>query len=419
VLSTLRTAFRIQDLRKRIFFTFWMLVILRIGTHISVPGLDPQAIAQLFKEGTIFSFLDLFSGGAFKQFSIFAMSVTPYVNASIIVQLLTVVIPSWEKLQKEGPEGQKKLNQYMRYGTVILALIQAYGMAVSFRQAVIAPSFWNYTLIALTLTAGTAFVMWLGEQITEKGIGNGISLIIFAGIVSRLPGGLGNGLALLRSGRISVLNVLILVVIGLLVIAAVVAIQEGQRKVPVQYAKRVVGRRMYGGQSTVIPMRVNAAGVIPVIFASSVLTFVPTIASLINKPWPWLKTLANVNYRGFWYNFFYFILIVFFTYFYTAITTNPRDIANNMQKYGGFIPGIRPGKPTADYLDRIVTRITLVGAIFLGLIAILPNFMIRATNIPGLYFGGTSLLIVVGVALETMKQIEAHLIMRQYQGFLK
>lgn len=419
MLGSLRTAFRIQDLRKRIFFTFWMLVILRIGTHISVPGLDPRAIAELFKEGTIFSFLDLFSGGAFKQFSIFAMSVTPYVNASIIVQLLTIVIPSWEKLQKEGPEGQKKLNQYMRYGTVILALIQAYGMAVSFRQAVIAPSFWNYTLIALTLTAGTAFVMWLGEQITEKGIGNGISLIIFAGIVSRLPAGLGNGLALLRAGRISILNVLILVVIGLLVIAAVVAIQEGQRKVPVQYAKRVVGRRMYGGQSTVIPLRVNAAGVIPVIFASSVLTFVPTIASLINKPWPWLKTLANVNYRGFWYNFFYFILIVFFTYFYTAITTNPRDIANNMQKYGGFIPGIRPGKPTADYLDRIVTRITLVGAIFLGIIAILPNFMIRATNIPGLYFGGTSLLIVVGVALETMKQIEAHLIMRQYQGFLK
>lgn len=419
MLNSLRTAFRIQDLRKRIFFTLWMFVILRVGIHISVPGLDPSVIADLFKEGSIYSFLDLFSGGAFKQFSIVAMGVVPYVNASIIVQLLTMVIPAWERMQKEGQEGQRKLNQYMRYGTVVLALFQAYFMAVNFRQAIINPGFWSYSLIAVTLTAGTAFVMWLGEQITEKGIGNGISLLIFVNIVSRLPAGLLNGIQLIQAGRISIFNVAILLVIGLLVIAGIVAIQEGQRKVPVQYAKRVVGRRMYGGQSTVIPIRVNSAGVIPVIFASSMLTFIPTIASLINKPWPWLQSLANINFHGFWYNVAYFLLILFFTYFYTATTFNPRDVASNMQKYGGFVPGIRPGKPTADYLDRIMTRITLAGAIFLGFIAILPNFMISATNIPGLYFGGTSLLIVVSVALETMKQIEAHLLMRQYQGFLK
>lgn len=417
--NSLRTAFRIQDLRKRIFFTFWMLLILRVGTHITVPGLNPAAVQQLFTEGSIFNFLDIFSGGAFKQFSILAMSITPYVNASIIINLLTVIIPSWEKMMKEGPEGQKTINRYTRYGTVILGLVTGFGMAYALRNAIKTPNVWSYALITLTLTAGTAFVMWLGEQITDKGIGNGISLIIFANIVSRLPSGLATGWELVRTGRIGVFNVLGLLIIAGVVIAGVIAIQEGQRKVSVQYAKRVVGRRQYGGNSAVIPIKVNAAGVIPVIFASSVLSFLPTIANFINKPWPWLKAIANISYKGITYNIIFFALIVFFTYFYTAITFNPRDMAQNMQKYGGFIPGIRPGRPTSDYLDRIVSRVTLFGALFLGIIAIMPNFVISVTNIPGLYFGGTSLLIVVGVALETMKQIESHLIMRQYQGFLK
>jgi preprotein translocase subunit SecY len=418
VFNSLRTAFRIQDLRKRIFFTFWMLLILRVGTHITVPGLNPAAIQQLFTEGSIFNFLDIFSGGAFKQFSILAMSITPYVNASIIINLLCVVIPSWEKMMKE-PDGQKVINRYTRYGTVILGVVTGFGMAYSLKSAIITPGPWSYALITLTLTAGTAFVMWLGEQITDKGIGNGISLIIFANIVSRLPQGLASGFQMLRAGTIKWWSVLGLLAIGAVVIVAVIAIQEGSRKVPVQYAKRVVGRRQYGGNSAIIPIKVNAAGVIPVIFASSVLSFFPTIANFINKPWPWLKAIANVKYSGVTYNVIFFVLIVFFTYFYTAITFNPRDMAQNMQKYGGFIPGIRPGRPTSDYLDRIVSRVTMFGALFLGIIAIMPNFVIKVTQIPGLYFGGTSLLIVVGVALETMKQIESHLIMRQYQGFLK
>jgi len=418
VLDTLRRAVRIGDLRRRILFTLAMIVVFRVGTHVPVPGIDPSAIARMFGEGTIFSLLDLFSGGALSTFSVFAMSITPYINATIIMQLLTMVIPRLEKLSKEGEEGRKTIARYVRYLTVVLALIQAVGMSFGFRNAVRDPNFTSFAVIALTLTAGTAFLMWLGEQITEKGIGNGISLIIFAGIVSRLPAGTGNIIRYLTVGRVTVLNLLVLALIGAAVIAAVVWIQEGQRRVPVQYAKRIVGRRMYGGQSTHIPVRINQAGVIPVIFASSVLAFPVTIASFIQHPIA-QRVQELFNYGGTLYTTVFAMLIIFFTYFYTALVFNPADMANNIRKYGGFVPGIRPGRPTAAYLDRILTRITLPGAIFLATVAIMPNFVMAIANIPGLYFGGTALLIVVGVALETMKQIEAHLLLRHYQGFLR
>lgn len=396
----------------------WMFLVFRAGTHVPVPGIRTEVIADLFKEGTIFAFLDLFSGGALKTFSIFAMSITPYINASIIVQLLTVIIPSWEQLAKEEG-GHKKLAQYTRYGTVVLALIQGLSMALAInRMGALSGGTVGMMIVIISLTAGTAFLMWLGEQITEKGIGNGISLIIFAGIISRLPSGLWRIVQFLVAGRISIINILALIVIGGLVIAAVVWITEGERRIPVQYSKRVVGRKVYGGQSTHIPMKINQAGVIPVIFASSVLAFPTTIASFFNAPWA--RALEQVfDYRRPWYLIAYSILIVFFTYFYTAITFNPIEVANNMKKYGGFIPGIRPGKPTADHLYKILSRITLVGALFLALIAIMPNFIMTITNIPGVQFGGTALLIVVGVAIDTMKQIEAHMLMRHYQGFIK
>lgn len=418
MLQTLRSALRISDLRRRILFTLWMFLVFRIGTHIPVPGIDSSKIEQLFQTGSLFGLLDLFSGGAFKAFSVFAMSITPYINSSIIVQLLTVVIPAFERMQKEGVEGRKKLTQYTRYGTVILALIQAYGMSYGLRTAVINPTFWSISLIALSLTAGTAFLMWLGEMITERGIGNGISLIIFAGIVSRLPRGVAAVWTYLTAGSINVLNVIILTVVGLVIIAGVIWVQEGQRRISVQYAKRVVGRRYYGGQATHLPVRVNTAGVIPVIFSTSLLAFPVTIAQFIQHPWA--QKLADVfQFRGPVYITLNALLILFFTYFYTSITFNPMNVANDLKKWGGFIPGIRPGRPTADYLNRILLRVTLVGAIFLAFIAaILPSAAQSATGVP-VYFGGTALLIVVGVALETMKQIEVHLVMRHYQGFLK
>lgn len=418
MLESLRRAWRLPDLRRRILFTLAMFFVFRVGTHVPVPGIDASVIERLFREGTLFGLLDLFSGGALRTFSVFAMSVTPYINASIIMQLLTLVIPRLEELAKEGEEGRKKITQYTRYLTVVLALIQAYGMTVGLRSAVISPTWGSFTVIAISLTAGTAFLMWLGEQITEKGIGNGISLLIFAGIVARLPAGAGSIGTYLRGGRINWFNLFLLVVIGALAIAAVVWVSEGQRRIPVQYPKRVVGRRMYGGQSAHIPLRVNQAGVIPIIFASSLLTFPLTLATFINRPWA-------INFANWFrmdrplYLSTYALLVVFFTYFYTAIVFNPVDVANNIKKYGGFIPGLRPGKPTADYLARVMNRVTLAGSLFLAVIAIMPYMMGALTNIPGLYFGGTALLIVVGVALETMKQIEAHLVMRQYQGFLR
>lgn len=418
MLGALSNIVQIAELRQKVVFTLLMFLVFRAGTHIPVPGVNASVIEQLFTSGNLFGLLDLFSGGALSKFSVFAMSITPYINASIIMQLLTVVVPKFEQWAKEGVEGRKKITQITRYGTVVLGFIQAIGMAFGLRQAIINPGIGSIFLIALTLTAGTTFLMWLGEQITEKGIGNGISLIIFAGIVSRLPDGLHVIYQYLTAGSISWFNVLFFALIAVAMIVFVIAIQQGQRKIPVQYAKRVVGRKMYGGHSTHIPLKVNQAGVIPIIFASSVLMFPVTIAQFIDIPW--VKTVAG------WFAWgtpvqttLYALLIVFFTYFYTAVTMNISDMADNMKKYGGFIPGLRPGKPTADYLDRVMTRITLAGSIFLALIAILPNFVVAATNIQGVYFGGTALLIVVGVALDTMKQIESLALARHYQGFMK
>lgn len=418
MLGALSNILKITELRQKIVFTLAMFVVFRAGTHIPVPGVNAAVIEQLFTSGNLFGLLDLFSGGALSKFSIFAMSITPYINASIIMQLLTVVVPKFEQWGKEGEEGRKKITQITRYGTVVLGFIQAIGMAFGLKQAIINPSMGSILLIALTLTAGTTFLMWLGEQITEKGIGNGISLIIFAGIVSRLPDGLHVIYQYLTAGSISWFNVLFFLFIAVAMIVFVIAIQQGQRKIPVQYAKRVVGRKMYGGHSTHIPLKVNQAGVIPIIFASSVLMFPVTIAQFIDIPW--VKTVAGYFAWGTpLQTILYALLIIFFTYFYTAVTMNISDMADNMKKYGGFIPGLRPGKPTADYLDRVMTRITLAGSIFLALIAILPNFVAAATNIQGVYFGGTALLIVVGVALDTMKQIESLVLARHYQGFMK
>lgn len=418
MLSALSNILKITELRQKVVFTLAMFLVFRAGTHIPVPGVDVSVIEQMFTSGNLFGLLDLFSGGALSKFSVFAMSITPYINASIIMQLLTVVVPKFEQWAKEGEEGRKKITQVTRYGTVLLGFVQAIGMAVGLKAAIINPGVGSILLIALTLTAGTTFLMWLGEQITEKGIGNGISLIIFAGIVSRLPDGIYVIYQYLAAGTINLFNVLLFLLIGVAMIVMVIVISQGQRRIPVQYAKRVVGRKTYGGHSTHIPLKVNQAGVIPIIFASSVLMFPVTIAQFIDIPW--VKTVAD------WFawgtplqTFLYAMLIIFFTYFYTAVTLNISDMAENMKKYGGFIPGLRPGKPTADYLDRVMTRITLAGSVFLAAIAILPNFIAAVTNIPGVYFGGTALLIVVGVALDTMKQIEALVLMRHYQGFMK
>ncbi len=418
MLAALSNILKITELRQKVLFTLAMFLVFRAGTHIPVPGVNASVIEQLFNSGNLFGLLDLFSGGALSKFSVFAMSITPYINASIIMQLLTVVVPKFEQWAKEGEEGRKKITQITRYGTVLLGFVQAIGMAFGLKAAIINPGIGSILLIALTLTAGTTFLMWLGEQITEKGIGNGISLIIFAGIVSRLPDGVSTIYKYLQAGTISIFNVIFFVIIAIAMIVFVIAIQQGQRKIPVQYAKRVVGRKMYGGHSTHIPLKVNQAGVIPIIFASSVLMFPVTIAQFIEVSW--VKTVAD------WFAWgtplqttLYALLIIFFTYFYTAVTLNISDMAENMKKYGGFIPGYRPGKPTADYLDRVMTRITLAGSIFLALIAILPNFVVWATNIQGVYFGGTALLIVVGVALDTMKQLESLVLMRHYQGFMK
>lgn len=424
MLESMRSALKLGDLRRKIIFTLAIFFVFRVGAHVPVPGINHDVLSELLK-GQFFGFFDVISGGAFRKLSVFAMSITPYINASIIMQLLTVVIPRLEQLAKEGEAGRKIIVQYTRYGTVVLGFIQAIGMSVALgrplvngQSAIVNPGIGSYLLVALTLTAGTAFLMWLGELITEKGIGNGISLLIFAGIVSRLPAGAVNIYRQLDAGTISIFSVIILIILGLLVIAGVVAVQEGQRRIPVQYAKRVMGRKVYGGQSTHIPLRVNQAGVIPVIFAMSILMFPVQIAQWINHPWA--QSVANALHFGTALNsFLYAMLIIFFTYFYTAVIFNPMDVADNLKKYGGFIPGLRPGRPTGEYINRVLTRLTLAGAVFLALIAILPNFMIAVTKIPSLYFGGTALLIVVGVALETMKQFEAHLLMRHYQGFMK
>jgi len=395
-----------------------MFIVFRAGTHIPVPGVNASMIEQLFTSGNLFGLLDMFSGGALSKFSIFAMSITPYINASIILQLLTVVVPTLERWSKEGEEGRKKISKINRYGTVVLGFIQAIGMAYGLKVAINNPSPFSILMIAITLTAGTVLLMWIGEQITSKGIGNGISLIIFAGIVSRLPDGLKVMAQYLHAGTINVFNLIIFALIALLMVAFVVAITVAHRKVPVQYAKRVVGRKMYGGHTSYIPLKVNQAGVIPIIFASSVLMFPVTIAQFVKVPW--VQTIAGYFAWGTpLQTTIYILMIVFFTYFYTAVSMNIPDMSDNIKRYGGFIPGLRPGKPTTDYLDKIMTRITLAGAIFLAFIAIMPNLIVWVTGVSGIYFGGTALLIVVGVALDTMKQIESLILMRHYQGFMK
>ncbi len=409
-----------KELKDRVFFTFIMFVIFRLGVHIPVPGVDASVIEHLFSAGNLFGFLDLFAGGALSKFSVFAMSITPYINASIIMQLLTAVVPLFDEWKKEGQEGYKKIQKVTRYGTVLLGFIQAFGMSYGLRvnNALIDNS-WMYVLfISIVLTAGTCLLMWIGEKITEKGIGNGISLIIFAGIVARFPDAVHTVVQYLQVGTVNPFQALLFVVIAIAMIIMVVAVNEGQRRIPIQYAKRVVGRKMYGGHSTFLPLKVNQAGVIPIIFASSILMMPVTMAQFVNISW--VKEVANFFSWGSWPNTVcYAILIVFFTYFYTAISVNIKDLADNMKKYGGFIPGIRPGKPTEDYVDKVLTRITLSGSIFLAFIAVLPNMIGNLTGIQGVYFGGTALLIVVGVALDTMRQAQSLMVTRHYEGFMK
>lgn len=416
--SALDNLVKATELRKRVLFTLAMFIVFRAGTQIPVPGVNAAMIERLFTSGNLFGLLDLFSGGALSKFSIFAMSITPYINASIITQLLTVVIPTLEEYSKEGAEGAKKINKINRYAAVGLGAIQALGMTYGLRVAVNNPDVFSFALIVLTLTAGSLLLMWIGEQITAKGIGNGISLIIFAGIISRLPNGLAVIGRYLQAGTVNVFNVLIFAALAVLMVMFVVAITVAYRKIPIQYAKRIVGRKMYGGHSSYIPLKVNQAGVMPIIFASSVLMFPVTIAQFIKIPW--IQKIASYLAWGTpLQTTLYILLILFFTYFYTAVSLNIPEMSENIKKYGGFIPGLRPGKPTTDYLDRVMNRITLAGAVFLAFIAIMPNLIVWLTGISGVYFGGTALLIVVGVALDTMKQVESLTLMRHYQGFMK
>ena len=451
ILESFRNVFAIPDLRKRVLFTFGLLAVYRIGCHIPTPGIDPVALLEFMKvaQGTFLGFVNTFTGGSLQKIAVFALGIMPYITASIILQLLTVVWPYLEKLSKEGELGRRKITQYTRYGTVLISIVQGTGIAL-FLESVTTPGGaalvpspgWGFrALTVITLTTGTAFVMWLGEQISERGIGNGISLIIFAGIVVGLVPAIGKTVASLQSGNLNILTVLVLMVFMVFVVAFIVYMERAQRRIPVQYAKRVVGRKIYGGQSTYLPLRVNSGGVIPVIFASSVVT-VPTVISGMVKN-PWIQTLAGyVGYGQPIYYLLQVITIIFFSYFYISIIFNPTDLAENMRKYGGFIPGIRPGKRTAEYIDRILTRLTLVGSLYLAAVTVLPEFLLTGIHVSGLpwlgpriagafpdwftqglgiqfYFGGTSLLIVVGVAMDTIQQVESQLVMRNYEGFMK
>lgn len=420
MLDSLSNIFKITELRNKILYTLMMFAIFRAGIHIPVPGVDASVIESLFTSGNLFGLLDLFAGGALSKFSIFAMSITPYINASIIMQLLQSVVPQFEAWSKDGEDGRKKIAKVTRYGTVILGFVQAAGMAFALRanNALVNNDFLSVFVVAIILTAGTCLLMWIGEQITAYGIGNGISLIIFAGIVARLPDGLETIYQYIQNGTINMFQAFLFAVIALAMIAVVVAVTQGQRRIPIQYAKRVVGRKMYGGHSTFLPLKVNQAGVIPIIFASSVLMFPVTIAQFIDNEY--VHKIADLFTWGTpLQTALYALLIFIFTYFYTAISINITDMADNMKKYGGFIPGIRAGKPTADYVDNVMTKITLAGAVFLAVVAIIPNFLGSITGVQGVYFGGTALLIVVGVALDTMQQIESLMVTRHYKGFVK
>jgi preprotein translocase subunit SecY len=426
---------KIPELKRRVLITLALLAIYRIGVFIPSPGIDTGLMEQFFSaqgKGTLFGLIDMFSGGALRRFSIFALGIMPYISASIILQLLTVVVPHLERLSKEGEAGRKKITQYTRYGTVILSLIQGFGISIGLKQMQVGGAYvvasdtglGFHLMTMITLTAGTAFIMWLGEQITERGVGNGISLIIFAGIVAEIPAAMTKLTAMVFTlEEISFFAVLAILAACVVVVAAVIVVERGQRRIPVQYAKRVVGRRMYGGQSTHLPLRVNTSGVIPPIFASSVLMFPLTITQFVTEDFkeahPFVQSLLDMmSPVHVVYNLLYVALIIFFCYFYTAVTFNPVDVADNMRRYGGYIPGIRPGKPTAEFIDRVLTKITFGGATYLAAVCVLPQLLIAQFNVP-FYFGGTSLLIVVGVALDTMAQIEAHMLTRHYEGFLK
>lgn len=423
LLTSFQNILKIPELRIRILFTLTMLAVYRVGAHIPTPGINNEELSKflLEKGGSLLGFLDIFSGGALSRLTIFALGIMPYISASIILQLLTVVIPHLAKLAKEGERGRKKIIQYTRYGTIGIALIQGFGIAVGLegmnQGAFVLNPGWPFRLMTvITLTAGTAFLMWLGEQITERGIGNGISLIIFAGIVARLPSAVAQTFDLYQVGQLSFVLLVALVFIMLGVVAAIVFLESGRRKIPVQYAKRVIGRRVYGGQSTHIPLKINTAGVIPPIFASSIIAFPATIAGFIQVPW--VQSLGTQLSPGsLLYTIMYVGLIVFFCFFYTAVVLNPVDMADNMKKYGGFIPGIRPGQRTSDYIYNVLTRITFGGSIYLAGVCVIPEFLIYKLNVP-FYFGGTSLLIVIGVGLDTAQQIESHMLMRNYEGFL-
>jgi preprotein translocase subunit SecY len=426
--NKLESMFRIPELKRRILFTIALLMVYRLGGHITTPGIDGNALSDWFarnQAGGLFGLFDLFAGGNFRRATVFALGIMPYISASIILQLFGAVIPYFERLRKEGEAGRKKITQYTRYGTVLLALIQSYGISIYLLNmagqipGLLSMSPFAFQILTmLTLTAGTVFVMWLGEQITERGIGNGISLIIFIGIVARFPLELYQTWRLVRTGEINLLFLIILVLGMVAVTAIVVMFTQAQRKIPVQYPKRVIGRRMVGGTSTHIPLRPNTAGVIPIIFAQSIIVFPSTLGSFFSDSTIVMKLNEIFAPGAPVYIIIYSLMIIFFTYFYTAIVLNPVDLAENMKKYGGFVPGIRQGRPTANYIDRILTRITFPGAIYLAAIAVLPDILIYKANMP-FYFGGTSLLIVVGVALDTLQQIEGHLLVRHYDGFLK
>ena len=428
MLKTVAQAWKVAEIRSKMIFTLLMLVVFRIGSNIPVPNINRSVLADLFAGETgLFDLFDLFSGGSFSNFTIFALSITPYITASIIIQLLGMAFPYFEKLAREGVEGRKKMAQYTRYLTVVLALVQAVGLTVGlFRKAVVDKSAFSIIVMVLVLTAGTAFLMWLGEQINERGVGNGISLLSFSGIVARIPSGIRALATAVESGSLSIVTLIIFIVAAVLVTAGVVMIQEGQRRIPVQYAKRVVGRKMYGGQSTHIPIKVNQSGVIPIIFALSLLQFPLTITYFLKADSGFTefvtKWLSPSGMPGVWvYGVLNVVLIIFFTYFYTQATFNPVEVADNMKANGGFIPGIRPGKATEEYLQKVMSRITIVGAIFLAVIATLPTVLsvIAPESLGSIHFGGTSLLIAVGVALETVRQLENQMLMRNYQGFLK
>ncbi len=426
-MSGLASAANIPELRKRVLFTLFMLFVYRMGVQIPTPGINGEALAAFFQQnaGTLFGMFNMFSGGALKNFSIFALGIMPYISASIIIQLLTVVIPQLEALSKEGEAGRRKITQYTRYSTVGLSLIQGFFIATGLEgmsgpggtAIVLEPGLQFKLMTVLTLTTGTAFIMWLGEQMTERGVGNGISLIIFAGIVARMPAAIGNSIQLIKAGEIAVVFVPVMLVLMFFIVAFIVFFETAQRRIPIQYAKRVVGRRVYGGQSSHLPLKLNISGVIPPIFASSIMMFPATIGSFIKIDWV-QQVSAMLSPGTVYYYILYVAMIVFFCFFYTAVTFKPDDVAENLKKNGGFIPGIRPGKKTAEFIDYVLTRLTVIGAIYLSAVCVMPTLLINKFNVP-FYFGGTALLIVVGVAIDTISQIESHLVMRNYDGFMK